>query len=850
MALVVGELTGVISLDADGVNRGLTQAERAMRTAGQAMGDDAERAGQRAGQQLGDGVTDGLDGIQDDAARAGRQAGEELGDGIVRGADGRLRNARGRFVAAGRAAGDAVGDGLQDGGEEGADQAAESMGDRMKGRMTMAAAGIGAAAGALLMQSFAEALSQGEITARLGAQLGTTPAEAQRYGKLAGQLYTGAIVDTFQDGADTIKAVASAGLIPPGATNSQIKSIAANASDLADLIGVDVTQAASAAGTMIRNGLAKDGREAFDLLVKGSRGLGIASEDVLETFTEYGPVFKSAGLSGQTAMGLMRQAVQGGWGKDTDKIADAFKELSLRVTSGSKASQDALKALGLDSQQVMDDLAAGGAKGEKAMDDIIDSMVELGPETAGVKQAVQELFGGPGEDLGAALFALDVDKAGKSMGTAAGEADKLGNAMRDNAGTKVKQFQRGIQQGVVDFLGGTVIPGMDKFRQYVSGRFNSMWAEAGRAADGNEFADKLVAFFPILGQRLATKARELAPKIIGGIVDAGQAVAEWVMANPTQVLKIAAIAGAITLALVALPALAAAAISTAAISLMVGFVGRLLTALDENLPRWWASFTGWVTAKAGQAGAVMSVLGTAISNWFSGLWSRYVSGPVSRAWASFIASVQALPGRASNALSGLGSSITARASSAWRSFRDSTVQRALGVVSWVRGLPGRIAGAFGNVAGLLYGKGQDVVRGLLNGVRSMGGYLRSQLMSFARSMIPGPIAKALGIASPSKVMAKSVGRWIPRGIVAGIESSSGELDRTMANLVNTPTPSASYAGAVGSAMGTSGSGGGGSVRTATLTAGDALTDQILTLIRTQVGINGGDVQVVLGNTRR
>ncbi|MCZ9338461.1 hypothetical protein NGM37_11805, partial [Streptomyces sp. TRM76130] len=69
-------------------------------------------------------------------------------------------------------------------------------------------------------------------------------------------------------------------------------------------------------------------------------------------------------------------------------------------------------SLGLDATQVMNDMAAGGKRGEEAMDLVLDALRELGPDTATAKQAVQDLFGGPGEDLGAALFALDVDKAG------------------------------------------------------------------------------------------------------------------------------------------------------------------------------------------------------------------------------------------------------------------------------------------------------------------------------------------------------------------------------------------------------------------------------------------------------
>ncbi|AQS72345.1 hypothetical protein B1H29_31645 [Streptomyces pactum] len=784
--------------------------------------------------------------MEGDAERAGRQAGENLGDGIVRGADGRLRDMRGRFVTAGREAGEGLGDGLSDTGNAGADEAVSGMGEKL-GALKMAAAGVGAAAGALLMQAFGEAMDQSRIVGRLGAQLGATPAEAKKYGELAGRLYSNAVTEDFQTAADAISAIMRAGIAPPGATEAQLESIATKVSDLASTFELDLGQTANAVGQMIKTGLAKDGTEALDALTAGLQKMGPRADDIADTFNEYSTIFRQMGLDASTATGLLSQGMKAG-ARDTDVVADALKEFVLITQGGGKEVEAAFAAIGMSGKDMQEVISEGGPPAEAALDMMFDRLRKI-EDPAKRAEVALALFGTKAEDTQKALFALDPSEATAALGDVGGAAEEMGDTLRDNAGTRLEQFKRKMQQNLVDFLGGTVVPAFTNVRDVAGKALGGMWAQAGKEADSAAFADRIVAFFPILGQRLAAKARELAPKMIEGIAGAGQSVAEWIMQNPTKVLKVAAIAGAITLALVALPALAAAAISVAAISLMVGFVGRLITALIENVPRWWASFTGWITAKAGQAGAVMSVLGAAIGRWFSGLWSRYVSGPVGSAWASFIASVQALPGRASGALSGLGSAIRARAVGAWQSFRDSTVNRALGVVSWVRGLPRRIAGAFGNVAGLLYGKGQDVVRGLLNGVRSMGGYLRSQLMSFARSMIPGPIAKALGIASPSKVMAKSVGRWIPRGIVAGIESSSGELDRTMAGLVNTPTPSASYAGAVGSAMNASGSGG-GSVRTATLRAGDALTDQLLTIIRNQVGIAGGDVQVVLGNNRR
>ncbi|MCZ9337481.1 hypothetical protein NGM37_06770, partial [Streptomyces sp. TRM76130] len=101
--------------------------------------------------------------------------------------------------------------------------------------------------------------------------------------------------------------------------------------------------------------------------------------------------------------------------------------------------------------------------------------------------------GGPGEDLGAALFALDVDKAGKAMGGAAGEADRLGDALHDNAASKITAFRNSMQQNVVDFLGGKVIPAFLDLRDVAGRALGGMWAEAVANADSGALVERLTA---------------------------------------------------------------------------------------------------------------------------------------------------------------------------------------------------------------------------------------------------------------------------------------------------------------------------------------------------------------------
>ncbi|MGV9281641.1 phage tail tape measure protein [Streptomyces sp. NPDC003730] len=794
MALTVGELTAFLTVDPRGMTSGLRHAEGALRASGQTMGSDADRAGQRAGQGLGDGLAFGVRNGLGDATTAARRAGDD--------------------------AGDALGDGLTQSGGAGAEQASQSIGQKLGGHLKLAAAGVGAAAGAFLMSAFSEALDQSTITARLGAQLGTTAPVAKQYGQIAGALYTGAVVDTFQDGANTIRAVAGSGLFPPGATNAQLQSIATKAADLANAFDVDVSEAAQAAGIAVKTGLAKDSTEAFDLIAKGMVGLDKDGEDLLETISEYGVQFAKSGLSGKTAVGLMRQAIQAGW-KDTDKLADAFKELELKVTGGAQPQIDALKSIGLNANEMISEVSAGGSRGEAAMAKIHDAIVELGPGSNVAKKAIQDLFGGPGEDLGAAFFKLNLHEAQKAMGGTAGEAGRLGDALRDNAGTKVKQFQRGLQQGVVSFLGNTVIPGLASFGKKLGG----IWDAATAGMDGASLGAKIAAFVPMLGDTLASKVAEIGPKIAEGLSMAGQRVAEWAMANPAAFFKVAALAAAFLVALAFLPELLIVGIAATVGLIIGGFVGKLIVAAQEKLPE----------------------LGSAISGWFGGLWSKYVSGPVSRVWGQFIASVRDLPGRAVQGLSALGSLLAGVATRGWQSFRDAASQKTTAFIGWVKGLPGMISRGIGSLGTLLYSKGTDVVRGLWNGIKSMGSWLKSTLTGWAKNLIPGPIAKALGIASPSKVMAKQVGRWIPRGIVAGIESTAGEVDRTMSNLVDTPTPSASMSASMSAATaGSSAAGAGAPIRTVALSGGDEIGDAIMTLIRKRVGISGGNVQLVLG----
>jgi TP901 family phage tail tape measure protein len=70
---------------------------------------------------------------------------------------------------------------------------------------------------------------------------------------------------------------------------------------------------------------------------------------------------------------------------------------------------------------------------------------------------------------------------------------------------------------------------------------------------------------------------------------------------------------------------------------------------------------------------------------------------------------------------------------------------------------------------LLFGVGEDMITGLIQGTLDMGDILKRFILGFVGRFILGPFSEALGIASPSKVFA-DIGQNLGRGLVSGMKS--------------------------------------------------------------------------------
>lgn len=142
------------------------------------------------------------------------------------------------------------------------------------------------------------------------------------------------------------------------------------------------------------------------------------------------------------------------------------------------------------------------------------------------------------------------------------------------------------------------------------------------------------------------------------------------------------------------------------------------------------------------------------------------------------------------------SELPGKVRSDFQAMHDAIVNRVAEMIAFVKSLPGRVVAAIGNFALLLVEKGKDLIRGLWNGIKQMGGWLFQKVKDFAYANTVGAIKTALGIGSPSTVMAQDVGRWIPPGIGMGVESALPEL-RALLSSAGAALPAATTAGGGG-----------------------------------------------------
>jgi len=169
-----------------------------------------------------------------------------------------------------------------------------------------------------------------------------------------------------------------------------------------------------------------------------------------------------------------------------------------------------------------------------------------------------------------------------------------------------------------------------------------------------------------------------------------------------------------------------------------------------------------------------------------------VKGALIRIWVSIQNVVTNVASRITNAfrnafatVKSIASSITGAIRSSFEGVKHAVSTAVATAVSVLAGLPGKVKAAFSGAGTLLLSIGSDIVAGLVRGITGAAHTVQTAVNAII-SAIPKFIRKKMGIASPSKVMAK-IGKDIMRGLSAGMADGVAGVRKVSQLAVDTIT---------------------------------------------------------------
>ncbi|WP_233979929.1 phage tail tape measure protein [Pectobacterium versatile] len=279
--------------------------------------------------------------------------------------------------------------------------------------------------------------------ARIAAQTGGNAADGEQYTRVIKEINASGVSGDINQIADAVAAARSTlgALGDVGAT--ELARISRKALDVQTALGSDAAESIQIAAIMMKNGLAKNSDEAFDLMVSGMQRVSAQMRGELpEILHEYSTHFRNMGFSGSEAMTLLVEMAQQGKFA-LDKTGDAIKEFSIRGSDMSKASIEAYDAIGLNAAKMSNAIASGGDKARAAMQKTANGLLKI-KDPAERANAAIALFGTPIEDLSIdqiPKFLAALAGTENKLGDVSGAADRMGDTLRDNLQGDIGRLQ-------------------------------------------------------------------------------------------------------------------------------------------------------------------------------------------------------------------------------------------------------------------------------------------------------------------------------------------------------------------------------------------------------------------------
>ena len=298
----------------------------------------------------------------------------------------------------------------------------DSMTSALSGVGTIATGGMALAVGAVAGLSVAAFNTASDITNaenQIAASLGRTREEARGLTHEMSAVWATGIVENIDEAAAaTIEVRQQMKIL----ADDEIGGVTTAALKLQDTFeSADLVSSTNAANVLM-DAFGTTTEQSMDYLAHGFQVGLDTSGDFLDSIGEYGNLFATTGFSADQMFSIMQTGLAGGV-LGTDKIADAIKEMKLRLDGGGKDVANAFAAMGLNYEEIATKVASGDATWADYFDKIVSGANSIESPIARAT-ALTAVFGTQAEDLGDA-FTVGLSASTTSLNDMSGSVEKL-----------------------------------------------------------------------------------------------------------------------------------------------------------------------------------------------------------------------------------------------------------------------------------------------------------------------------------------------------------------------------------------------------------------------------------------
>lgn len=659
---------------------------------------------------------------------------------------------------------------------DGISELADGLGLNLPSKLVKVASigGALAAVGGVFKTGLDTAISQIDVQGTLDAQLGKGSVAAQNAGKVAGELYRQGWGESLEDVANVASNVSS---VIRGIGEGDLNTVTKATEVWAQTFDADAGESVRGVKVLMEK-FGLSAQDATDLMTKGMQNGLNYTDELADNLSEYGGRWAEAGTSAQEYFSLLQAGVDSG-AYQLDKVGDFLNEFLTSLTDG--RIEQSIGEFSKGTQDVFNSFKDGKATAEDVLNAVIG---EMGTMTDKTKEAslASTLWSSLGEDNALGMIeALGnvpnsyenikgaTDEAADSTMSIGQQWEAFKRTMSGTLGDAFTPFVKGFLDGLTDMT--------KKFTDFVN---NTDWS--GLANILGSLGTAIGGVFTVIGNSIqpaldllkmfsdwfSANSTWIISTLVG--IGAGFAVFKTAQIISSVVGFLQSFSLAETAATVA-QWLFNAAMAANPLVLVITLLAALVAGLVYFFTQTDAGKQAWQDFCQ-----TMQDLWQNLCDFFQNIWDSITKfftdagTNIQNAWNAVTDWFSGVPGR----IKGFFNDIGAWFGSKFQEVKDAIVNRFNEAVGFITGIPGKIRDCFNGAVNWLKDAGGNIVRGLWNGISDMFNWVRNNILGFGGNIVKWA-KQALGIHSPSRVMAEEVGKYIPSGIEMGIKANTSGL---------------------------------------------------------------------------